>query len=68
MDDKLECLYHGWQLDGEGKCVKIPQLPDIAKIPRNTCSRNYEVQDSRDVVWVWMLESNPLDDRKLAWF
>uniref|UniRef100_A0A453PVA9 Rieske domain-containing protein n=1 Tax=Aegilops tauschii subsp. strangulata TaxID=200361 RepID=A0A453PVA9_AEGTS len=26
VDGKLECLYHGWQFDGEGKCVKIPQV------------------------------------------
>uniref|UniRef100_A0A453EJ79 Rieske domain-containing protein n=2 Tax=Aegilops tauschii subsp. strangulata TaxID=200361 RepID=A0A453EJ79_AEGTS len=27
VDGKLECLYHGWQFDGQGKCVKIPQVP-----------------------------------------
>ena len=26
VDGSLECLYHGWQFDGEGKCVKIPQV------------------------------------------
>jgi phenylpropionate dioxygenase-like ring-hydroxylating dioxygenase large terminal subunit len=26
VDGKLECLYHGWQFDGDGKCVKIPQV------------------------------------------
>jgi len=26
VDGRLECLYHGWQFDGEGKCVKIPQV------------------------------------------
>ncbi|GJS19875.1 protein TIC 55, chloroplastic [Tanacetum coccineum] len=25
VDGRLECLYHGWQFEGEGKCVKIPQ-------------------------------------------
>ncbi|KAI4981139.1 hypothetical protein ZWY2020_021624 [Hordeum vulgare] len=46
VDDKLECLYHGWQFDGQGKYVKIPQLPEGAKIPRNACACNYEVRDS----------------------
>ncbi len=27
LDGKIECLYHGWQFDREGKCTKIPQLP-----------------------------------------
>lgn len=26
IDGRLECLYHGWQFEGEGKCVKIPQV------------------------------------------
>lgn len=26
FDGKLECLYHGWQFEGSGKCVKIPQV------------------------------------------
>jgi nitrite reductase/ring-hydroxylating ferredoxin subunit len=38
VDGKLECLYHGWQFDGEGKCVKIPQVslrPDAPMRPVN---------------------------------
>ncbi|VAI50591.1 unnamed protein product [Triticum turgidum subsp. durum] len=68
VDGKLECLYHGWQFDGEGKCVKIPQLPEGAKIPRNACARNYEVRDSQGVVWVWMSPATPPDAKKLPWF
>lgn len=30
IDGRLECLYHGWQFEGEGKCVKIPQVPYVA--------------------------------------
>lgn len=26
MEGRLECLYHGWQFEGDGKCVKIPQV------------------------------------------
>jgi len=35
VDGKLECLYHGWQFDGDGKCVKIPQvsLPPFLLMP-----------------------------------
>ncbi|GJM87220.1 hypothetical protein PR202_ga03154 [Eleusine coracana subsp. coracana] len=68
VDGRIECLYHGWQFDGEGKCVKIPQLPEGAKIPRSACARNYEVRDSQGVVWVWMSDANPPDEAKLPWF
>ena len=26
IDGRLECLYHGWQFEGDGQCVKIPQV------------------------------------------
>lgn len=26
IDGRIECLYHGWQFKGDGKCVKIPQV------------------------------------------
>nr|CAD1827834.1 unnamed protein product [Ananas comosus var. bracteatus] len=68
VDGKLECLYHGWQFDGNGKCVKIPQLPEGAKIPRSACVRTYEVRDSQGVVWIWMSEKNPPNVEKLPWF
>ncbi|GAB4836710.1 Protein TIC 55, chloroplastic [Ancistrocladus abbreviatus] len=68
VDGRLECLYHGWQFDGDGKCVKIPQLPAGAKIPRQACVRTYEIRDSQGVVWVWMSHKTPPDLTKLPWF
>ncbi|XP_020582600.1 protein TIC 55, chloroplastic [Phalaenopsis equestris] len=68
VDGRIECLYHGWQFEGDGKCVKIPQLPEGAKIPRAACVRTYEVRDSQGVVWVWMSDKNPPNLTKLPWF
>ncbi|XP_014502359.2 protein TIC 55, chloroplastic [Vigna radiata var. radiata] len=68
IDGRLECLYHGWQFEGEGKCVKIPQLPADAKIPRTACVKTYEVRDSQGVIWVWMSLKTPPNDSKLPWF
>ncbi|KAH0461195.1 hypothetical protein IEQ34_008770 [Dendrobium chrysotoxum] len=68
VDGRIECLYHGWQFEGDGKCVKIPQLPEGAKIPRAACVRTYEVRDSQGVVWVWMSDKTPPNLSKLPWF
>lgn len=68
IDGKLECLYHGWQFEGEGKCVKIPQLPSDAKIPRSACLKTYEVKDSQGVVWVWMSLEKPPTLKKIPRF
>ncbi|ERN07127.1 protein TIC 55, chloroplastic [Amborella trichopoda] len=68
VDGRLECLYHGWQFEGEGECVKIPQLPAGAKIPRAACVKCYEVRDSQGVVWVWMSDKEIANPKKLPWF
>ncbi|KAF7817315.1 protein TIC 55, chloroplastic [Senna tora] len=68
IDGRLECLYHGWQFEGQGKCVRIPQLPADAKIPRSACVKTYEVRDSQGVVWVWMSQNTPPNTNKLPWF
>jgi phenylpropionate dioxygenase-like ring-hydroxylating dioxygenase large terminal subunit len=68
VDGRLECLYHGWQFEGEGKCVKIPQLPLKGKIPQSACVKTYEVRDSQGVVWVWMSQTTPPNPKKIPWF
>ncbi|KAJ6295325.1 hypothetical protein OIU78_023364 [Salix suchowensis] len=68
IDGRLECLYHGWQFEGEGKCVKIPQLPANAKIPQSACVKTYEVKESQGVVWVWMSLKTPPNFKKIPWF
>ncbi|KAH7674911.1 Pheophorbide a oxygenase protein [Dioscorea alata] len=68
VDGKLECLYHGWQFEGDGKCVKIPQLEEGATIPRAACAKKYHIKDSQGVVWVWMSDKNPPNTWKLPWF
>lgn len=32
-DVLLECAYHGWQFDGSGECVRLPQV----RHPGGTC-------------------------------
>ncbi|KAK9698178.1 hypothetical protein RND81_08G087000 [Saponaria officinalis] len=68
VDGRLECLYHGWQFEGEGKCVKIPQLPSGAKIPKQACLKIYEIRECQGVLWVWMSQTTPPNARKIPWF
>ncbi|CAK7354008.1 unnamed protein product [Dovyalis caffra] len=68
IDGRLECLYHGWQFEGEGNCVKIPQLPANAKIPQSACVKTYEARESQGVVWVWMSPKTQPNVNKLPWF
>ncbi|VVA11648.1 PREDICTED: TIC 55 [Prunus dulcis] len=62
IDRRLECLYHGWQFQGQ------ENLPSGAKIPKAACVKAYEVRDSQGVVWVWMSHKKPPKPNKLPWF
>ncbi len=52
-DGRLECLYHGWQFDVNGRCVAIPQLPHGSPLPGRACTASYAVVERQGIVWVW---------------
>ena len=57
LGNTLECLYHGWQFQGDGSYVKIPYLAEHQKLP--TCSlRYYPVRDVSGFIWVFPGESH----------
>lgn len=58
--ETLRCRYHGWEYDGEGKCVKIP-LRDNNKIPSQARVRKYHCKVAYDLVWVCMAEEPAAD-------
>ena len=53
IEGTIECLYHGWRFDVEGKCQHIPQLPDEAKIPHNACVKSFTVVEKQGIIWFW---------------
>ncbi|CAN5967347.1 unnamed protein product [Sphagnum jensenii] len=65
-DGNLEYLYHGWQFNGAGTCIKIPLLAPGAKIPKAACTHSYEVRESQGVVWVWLSEKTKGDPQKAS--
>ncbi|KAL3699050.1 hypothetical protein R1sor_017072 [Riccia sorocarpa] len=68
MDGRLECLYHGWQFEGDGTCAKIPQLAPGAKIPKRACARSYAVKDSQGILWVWMADARTAPYEKVPYY
>lgn len=53
VDGRLECGYHGWQFDGAGVCVRIPQLPPGQPVPQRACVPARAVVERQGLVWVW---------------
>src|SRR5262245_45611171 len=47
----LECPYHGWRFDGDGRCVHIPSQPTRPISPRAT-TRAFEVIEQQGILWV----------------
>ncbi len=62
LDGKIECLYHGWQFDRDGKCTKIPQLPRSAKTPQNSCVKSFSIVEKQGIVWMWRGKQQDADE------
>lgn len=51
-DGRVECLYHGWQFDGEGRCARIPQLGPGQAMPAAATLRAIPVVERHGIVWL----------------
>ncbi|MEL7083150.1 MAG: aromatic ring-hydroxylating dioxygenase subunit alpha [Cyanobacteria bacterium J06597_1] len=52
VGDRLVCAYHGWEFDGEGRCVDVPYLGEKQRLPR--CGvRRYPVLEQDGFIWVF---------------
>jgi len=50
----VECPYHGWQFDGDGKCRAIPSLGDGEKFPARAKVDSYPVQERYGIVFAFL--------------
>ena len=53
VDGCVQCPYHGWQYDGEGRCVKIPTLKDKSP-PARAKVDSYPVYERYGVVFAFL--------------
>lgn len=54
VDDTVECGFHGWRFNAEGRCVLVPSQCEGGRIPDAFCVRAFEVRERDGYVWVWM--------------
>lgn len=52
VNGNIECPYHGWQYNTEGKCVRIPSLKPNEPIPSRAKAITYPICEMADLVWV----------------
>jgi len=56
VNGNIECPYHGWQFNGCGRCVKIPQAPADSKLPStaiNIKGTDYSAKAHDGIVWMY---------------
>lgn len=56
VDGKIACAYHGWQFDGGGRCVHVPQLDDAAAIPKTYQVQAFHCTERYGYAWVCLEE------------
>src|SRR3954469_22169555 len=60
VDGRLQCPYHGWRFDAEGRCVAIPSLgPDGTPPPRADLPTPWAVEERGG--WGWIAPSRPAE-------
>jgi phenylpropionate dioxygenase-like ring-hydroxylating dioxygenase large terminal subunit len=50
----VECPYHGWQFDGDGRCRAIPSMGPDARIPARAKVDAYPVQEKYGIVFAFL--------------
>lgn len=56
--DRLSCIYHGWQYGADGGCVSIPAHPDLVP-PRTICATTFPSAEAGGLIWTSL---NPKSD------
>jgi phenylpropionate dioxygenase-like ring-hydroxylating dioxygenase large terminal subunit len=65
VNNNLECAYHGWQFNQEGKCDLVPYLTNKQKLP--TCQiKSYPVRELNGFIWLFPGDTNPYQIEPLA--
>jgi phenylpropionate dioxygenase-like ring-hydroxylating dioxygenase large terminal subunit len=58
----LQCAYHGWRFDVDGRCIEIPNMPsnyDATKLKARAAIQSYPAAEAGGLVWVYMGPRSP---------
>jgi len=54
VNGTLQCPWHGWTWNGEGRCVAIPSQPASKPIPDAVRIDRYPLVEQHGLLWIWM--------------
>ncbi|KAF6264884.1 hypothetical protein COO60DRAFT_1698021 [Scenedesmus sp. NREL 46B-D3] len=57
-DGTLQCSYHGWRFNSQGRCTDVPQAIDekakaVACSSSRSCVTRYPTKEEAGLIWVW---------------
>lgn len=68
VDGNIVCPYHGWEVDGEGVCVNMPQVTPQVSAAR-PCVRRLPCEEIGGMIWIWTGEEGvsipPVESERL---
>ena len=50
----LRCPYHGWQFDGDGRCIDMPSEPASSSFKERVQAKAYPVHESGGIIWAYL--------------
>ena len=56
VNGALQCGYHGWTYNAQGRVIRIPQYPPEREIPSDYATPAYRCQAKYGYVWVALVE------------
>lgn len=59
-NNRLVCMYHGFQYDGTGKCVFVPSMGENGRIPARLKLKTYKSVERYGIIWVCLSDDEPL--------
>lgn len=62
VDGAVQCPYHGWRYNGEGRCVEIPSLGPDGKIPKRARVDAYPTDERWG--WIWVFLGDQAEDER----
>ena len=64
-DGVLECKYHGWKYDLDGRVTHIPALLTDRSIPANAKVYSYPLVERYGLIWIWPGPKEDADERRI---
>jgi len=64
VNNRVQCPYHGFEFDGDGRVTFIPSLGRSYKVPEWFSVEAYKVVEKAGIVWMWFGDDEPKGEPK----